>query len=170
MHTHRLFKGCFSELALSTFNWTCWSWTKQDILINSLKFNLFSPWYRWKISHLALNSNHSLISIAIDNLMAMVMTFNTTFNNISAVLWQSVLLLGETRVPEYQQKTTDLLQFTDKLYHIMLYWIHLAMSRIRKVWLFEEYFSHDGHLWWRVVLLNETLKGLICCCDFIWED
>jgi hypothetical protein len=27
------------------------------------------------------------------------MVFNTTFNNISAILWQSVLLLEETRVP-----------------------------------------------------------------------
>jgi hypothetical protein len=29
----------------------------------------------------------------------MVMVFNTTFNNISAILWQSVLLVEETWVP-----------------------------------------------------------------------
>jgi hypothetical protein len=29
----------------------------------------------------------------------MVMVFNATFNNISAILWQSVLLVEETRVP-----------------------------------------------------------------------
>jgi hypothetical protein len=28
-----------------------------------------------------------------------VMVFNTTFNNISAISWQSVLLVEETRVP-----------------------------------------------------------------------
>jgi len=41
--------------------------------------------------------------------------FNATFNDISVILWWSVLLVKDPK------KTTDLSQVTDKLYHIMLY-------------------------------------------------
>jgi hypothetical protein len=54
-----------------------------------------------------------------------VMVFNATFNNISVISWWSVLLV------EYQENTTDLPQAISKLYHIILYRGHLAMSGIR---------------------------------------
>jgi hypothetical protein len=33
-----------------------------DLIIISLKINLFSPWYRWKIAELVLNNNHHYYS------------------------------------------------------------------------------------------------------------
>ena len=51
------------------------------------------------------------------------MGFNTTFNNVSVISWQSFLLW---RKPEYTEKTTDQPQVTDILNYIMLYRVQLS--------------------------------------------
>jgi GT2 family glycosyltransferase len=52
------------------------------------------------------------------------MVFNATYNNISVISWQSVLLMEETGVPVENHRPV-----TDKFFNIMLYQVHLDMNK-----------------------------------------
>jgi hypothetical protein len=61
----------------------------------------------------------------VTSLFVCLMVFNATFNNISVLYRGGQFYLW--RKPENPEKTTDLSQIIDKLYHVMLY--HSPWSR-----------------------------------------
>jgi hypothetical protein len=77
-------------------------------------------------------------AIVLDPIISMgvgvwFMVFNATFSTIFQ-------LYHYWKKQEYLEKTTDISQVTNKLYHIMLYRVHFAISKVRT-----HNFSGDRH-------------------------
>ena len=78
------------------------------------------------------------------------MLFNTTFNNISVISWQSILLVEKTG------EITD----TDKLFHIVFYCLHLTMS-----WIW----THNLNFFWVVwIVWFDISLHLFCHIDLYY--
>ena len=72
------------------------------------------------------------MSVIIITFVGWITVFNATFNNISVILWWSLLLVEETEV---SGETTDLPQVTNKLLSHNVVWstLHLRGFRTHNV-------------------------------------
>ena len=94
--------------------------------------------------------------------MRELMVFNATVNNISAISYSGQFCWR--RKPEYTEKTTDLFQVTDKLYHIMLDRVHLAklLQYIKDTIQILEYIKY--------IIFTLQLTQLLLCISFLLNN
>ena len=85
---------------------------------------LFTP-VQW-LRRFYMNDLWPPIKTYFDGLVGF-MVFSATFNNMSAILWRFYQFYWWMK-PEDPEKTIDLSQVIEKLYHIILYRVHLSWA------------------------------------------
>jgi hypothetical protein len=121
-------------LTLDTRNWwplwhtvahKKWNWNKNDLLHRKFEDQSITLPSTFLLCWFPFSPFTN--DIQMETLYAPFLV-NVTFNNISVISWRSVLLVKET---EYPEKTTDMSQVNDKLYHTLLYRVYVTMNRVR---------------------------------------
>ena len=115
--------GCYNMAKL-----TCITIYLHNNIEQHTKIQHWTNHIRWliclKLNRLLLKDQDSLRFISKRRVRVMV--FNTTFNNISAILWRSVLLVEETRVPGVNHRPAA--SHWQTLSHNVVLSLHLAWA------------------------------------------
>ena len=104
-----------------------WPLSDHNLLRNVMVFCLLFVYLLNRFPEIKKKRNVLNVLNKTNEIEVRVMVFNATFNNISVIMWQSVLLLEETLTRVSRKK-----RFTEQLYHIMLYRVQLATWESQK--------------------------------------